>query len=973
MKNLNKLLSLFLFISLFLSLFFCLIPVSAKITIVDNTAGLYSTRFLDLPNYGVRSFVKTSTDRYIAMYVNATHLVFSYSDDLGSTWNDVLLSNNAWNKIYSYDMCIDGNDNIWFTYLNTSGGWTSGVYRYSSSGVLLYSYVFATDSTAQNDVLAITCDKDNNIYVAVYRYKPFDTSRTYLYRYDYTLQTWSEKSGVPRTYVYAMDTDSNGNLYIFGNSAGVITWTKYTVSTNTITTGNIVLPTLNSQYSMDLAIYDDILYCTYVKSIGGSLAIYLLRGYSPSSMTDDLVYYASGYSYTSPTISVSLDGNIHIVFSGSSSISANTQILNIDNISGSATSLKYYTFGNYNKDCAKLFYQNYPHNIKLSSGFACMYRNVSGLNYLDSSDIIYQSGGSTDEGCLVSTLSKYSTVEDGYGLFAPILYGSTYLPYVEYQVPQFIDGTIKAFDLGVSDEQISDISSSLTDYFLYIDGNYLGNPTNLILTPEHNFILRWCGLNILESTNKPVIEVGCTASVNGVYWKGICINVGGGGWWVHDVSGYFGNGIMDGNNNNQGLTIGYELFYLTENINPNLPDKIRTTDGKTSYNSYDTILFEVTVSRIDIQNYLKIWKDGVRVTEQGYNGNGLFVDALNYDFACNFIPIGNSSSGNYNITLYRDNIEITDFQFTVIQKNPECAIWSYPNPVGSGNDVNIGWLNNVGITLNIVVSLSNAVSYYDVIQSNINSYWGNCTYSFSSDGVYYIYIASIINGTITQYGNVITQYVGIHYNNELHTTKQTYYMSKDSEGVISADVVFYGRQSYIGRNLYIVTFPNQYVSNNLKASVIFTEHIIHYYSGNYVAYLMLWNHTFTGNLEPTDYVILGQINYTVIDYYSGINPNNPDNKEHIFGFEIPTEYAVIIGVILTVVFTLLPLIISAVLSRKTNISVINIPSLVYVGMFLLGVIISVSLTLFPIWVIFFVLFAMILAFAIIWIQRKIAE
>lgn len=971
MKNVKLLVFFLLF--LLISVIPLTILSSAKISIVDDTAGLYSTRNVDMPNSSPRSFVKTSTDRYVVMYINATMLIFSYSDDFGDTWIDVVISTNVINKIYEYDMCIDSSDIIWFTYLNTSGGFTCAVEQYSTLGVLLDSDVLFTDVVAQDDSLGITVDRYDNVYVSVYRYANFGNSRTYLYRYDNVLITWTSRITTAILYNPALDTDSLGNVYCFGAVTNLlIGWYKYTPSTDIITSGTIPIAGVYNAGSVDLAIYNDILYCVYQRTIGATISISLLRGDSTTTMVNSLVYYDVGHSYFSPSISFSLDGTMHIVFTGTSPLTANSQVLNIDNSSGIPSALKYYTFGNYNKFYTKLMYQNYPSGIKLSSGFACTYQNVSGLNFLDSSDIIYQSGGSIDDGCIVSSLSKYSTVEDGYGLYASISYGGNYEPYIEFQVPQFFDGIIKAFDLGVSDVQISDISAELNDYILYIDGIPQGNPTNLILTPLHDFILRWCGLNVNESMNKPVIEIGCTKSVNGVYWKEIAINTLGTGWFVHDTEGYFGNGIMDGANVNDGLSIGYELYYVTENINPNLPDKIRTTDDKTSYDSYNNIVFEVTVSRIDIKNYLKIWHNGVQVKEQGYNGTGLFVSALNYDFVCNFIPHGNTSGGNYNITLYRNNIEITDFQFTVMQKNPECAIWSYPNPVGSGNDVTIGWLNDVGIPLNIVVSSSSAVAYSDIVQSNINSYWGNCTYSFSNDGVYYIYIVSIINGTVTQYGNTITQYVGIHFNNELHTTEKIYYMSKDSEGVISADVVFFGKQAYLGRNLYIVTFPNQYVSNNLKASVIFTEHIIHYYSGNYVAYLMLWNHTFTGTLKPTDYVILGTVNYTIVDYTDGSNPNNPDNEvpTSYFGFQIPDEFKLILGIVLTVVFTLIPLIVSALLSRKTNISVITIPSLVYVGMFLLGIIMSIALGFFELWIIFFILFALILVFAVTWINNK---
>lgn len=88
---------------------------------------------------------------------------------------------------------------------------------------------------------------------------------------------------------------------------------------------------------------------------------------------------------------------------------------------------------------------------------------------------------------------------------------------------------------------------------------------------------------------------------------------------------------------------------------------------------------------------------------------------------------------------------------------------------------------------------------------------------------------------------------------------------------------------------------------------------------------------------------------------------------------LPLIYKLIIGVVIIVLLTLIPLIVSALLSRKTNITVIDIPNLVYVSFFLVGVIVSVILGFFDIWILFFILMALILVLAILWVQRKIAD
>jgi hypothetical protein len=83
-----------------------------------------------------------------------------------------------------------------------------------------------------------------------------------------------------------------------------------------------------------------------------------------------------------------------------------------------------------------------------------------------------------------------------------------------------------------------------------------------------------------------------------------------------------------------------------------------------------------------------------------------------------------------------------------------------------------------------------------------------------------------------------------------------------------------------------------------------------------------------------------------------------------------TPYKLYIGIGITVGMSLLPLIAGMLLAKKTSVTFMDIPALVYVAFFLMGIVISCVLGYFEIWVIFFVLFALILVFAITWIQGK---
>jgi len=94
----------------------------------------------------------------------------------------------------------------------------------------------------------------------------------------------------------------------------------------------------------------------------------------------------------------------------------------------------------------------------------------------------------------------------------------------------------------------------------------------------------------------------------------------------------------------------------------------------------------------------------------------------------------------------------------------------------------------------------------------------------------------------------------------------------------------------------------------------------------------------------------------------------PDTGLSISIASIPYFIRIIIGVGITLMVTIIPLIIAMYL-HKHRIS-INIPSLVYVGFFFFGLVVSTVFGFLPIWIIFVVLFGIILTFAITWLTGQ---
>lgn len=95
----------------------------------------------------------------------------------------------------------------------------------------------------------------------------------------------------------------------------------------------------------------------------------------------------------------------------------------------------------------------------------------------------------------------------------------------------------------------------------------------------------------------------------------------------------------------------------------------------------------------------------------------------------------------------------------------------------------------------------------------------------------------------------------------------------------------------------------------------------------------------------------------------------PASVGGFFGIIIPPFVMLILGIITTLLITMLPLIIGLALSRKKG-GIPNIPALLYVAFFFFGLIVSVLFGFIDIVVPFIILLGLIIAFAVMWIRGK---
>lgn len=139
-------------------------------------------------------------------------------------------------------------------------------------------------------------------------------------------------------------------------------------------------------------------------------------------------------------------------------------------------------------------------------------------------------------------------------------------------------------------------------------------------------------------------------------------------------------------------------------------------------------------------------------------------------------------------------------------------------------------------------------------------------------------------------------------------------------------------------------------------------------------YISLWN--LTNNVQKDSLVMLSQDTVIVctkgkVGLDSGNKVNLDNTGGNSFGFVIATlpMYAkVLISLVIILTLTLTPLAFSMLLN-KTNVKV-DIPALLYVAFFFLGIVSCILLGVLDYWVLFVVLFGIIVTFAVLWIQDK---
>lgn len=235
-----------------------------------------------------------------------------------------------------------------------------------------------------------------------------------------------------------------------------------------------------------------------------------------------------------------------------------------------------------------------------------IYTTGTSATYTYFDDFIFFSESGSSGGSSYYDMSSYNKYCGGSsGSYAQIPYGNKYIE-IDFKNPVTYNTNITGVDLGLSIDQWNQVSSSLSDYSLKINGLNKGNPTVSLPDPNNPYqiIIRWYFPSFpvsLESGEYPLLEFRCNAFVTysgkNYYWYGV--NAGNN---LPNIISYYHNndGFFDGIADGTIYTLDfYPCFYYESNnqsmVKPSIPavDLIdyKTIYGNPAYN-YSFIEFQ---------------------------------------------------------------------------------------------------------------------------------------------------------------------------------------------------------------------------------------------------------------------------------------------------------------------------------------------------------------------------------------------
>lgn len=254
-------------------------------------------------------------------------------------------------------------------------------------------------------------------------------------------------------------------------------------------------------------------------------------------------------------------------------------------------------------------------------------------------------------------------------------------------------------------------------------------------------------------------------------------------------------------NYNGEYTVGYDLVtelyyekkYYTEQVN--FSDYIET--NKNNYNQYETVKISGHSGNPSLINELKAYhKDG---TWSEYTGQGFPKEFTSNEIFFDFNP---KQSGEWNVTIERNDIVYATAWFNVSAYDPNYGIISYPNPSFINDEVTIEAMYNYSDTYEVRLRcLASDQTYY--IPVTTKQAWHVAgTIQFKAEGIYYIEMQRRQNssydwGTVFEKKHVCK---ARDYDNWIKIEYDTCNYQQDGLGIENCEQTITYQHNYLGSN-----------------------------------------------------------------------------------------------------------------------------------------------------------------------------
>jgi hypothetical protein len=606
-----------------------------------------------------------------------------------------------------------------------------------------------------------------------------------------------------------------------------------------------------------------------------------------------------------------------------------------------------------------------PYNVPLSINQSRIISSSFGVEtvggliswYIDDVNMTISSsfsGGVSASGCTDFSGFDNINVAVGHSTFDSISQ-----KYIEFQSMSTISAKLRGFELLVSPSQISS-DSDLNNYLLYVNNVFIGSPV-CYTGYSDGYMLQWDFTSIgLTLTNElPVFEL-VHATTNPFAWylgTNSCFPFQD-YYKRYEVSN---TNIIDGNiiftdaSKTRYSSPNWILYYSNYDsnaTNPGFNNAIDLYDGNhlvlpiINYSKqtgfiYKTIFIDVhvdTVSKYTLNIYDSL---GVQsATEQFFP-----KDMLIYHSIYGWTP---TDEGNYTISLKYGSVYTLNKSVYIDYFYTDFALWTMPNPSYYTSSVTVGvYANDTSLYSGY------AIGIFDSLDDINNFDKATISIDISSFNNHYYYTDAYLSGLhspayLRLFGTIESSAIyrpitGIYLHYTEYLVKQAFIMSslQYNTGTINQIYDIFGTYTYTFSSAKVF-LGNEQIYDVPTGSFSFNQQQSK--AGTYTYYLK--------ELDGNTWVTLSSVTVSIQSSSGGSAIDFLD--------DLPLMVKVTLGLVITLIITLLPLIIGILLSKAN----ITMPNMIYVAFFFLGLGVSCMLGFLP-WAVFFIiLFGLIIYFVV---------